>query len=713
MDTVCISVPDDYVSKWELSPSTSVLSPATKEMSLATRYESLLRLLQSLSVFRNGDDLCNFVVAELANLINCDIIGITSYDKQARKLIWLMLELQKHRVLPRPIPWEGSASQWIYEHQEPLTFYDVNQDARFTISMKYLREQGCQSLCMFPLKIAMRPIGTIYFGTFTPHTYYDDEIRFLSLVAGTIGMALGNTRCFEGAEVVETELCREKNRMKLLLDLANCLASRRCLEDMLHEAAVLLQQIFQCDAASILLPGIRDERSHISTFDYSGRDGLVVSATLFPWDRVFREVLENRKSWSGDVKDIPMRVRQDPPYRMPSPVRNICGFPLNRPDRTLGVLALGRLSEKAFTADDLALLEKVSTQVAIAIENSAASNCMVSVKDNLAHEKLYLQDEIHNELVGKEIIGESGALRSVLQKVEIVAPTDSTVLICGETGTGKELIARALHNLSPRRTYPFVKLNCAAIPAGVLESELFGHEKGAFTGAIAQRLGRFEMANHGTLFLDEIGELPLELQPKLLHVLQEQSFERLGSSRTITTNARLIAATNRDLEAMAARKEFRLDLFYRLNVFPIQMPPLRERVEDIPLLVRSFVQRFANRANKKVETISSSLMDALCRYDWPGNIRELQNVLERAVILSTAPVLDIPLSDLHLASSTLSDLSSAGTLNDAERRHIIAVLNETGWVLGGKNGAAERLGLKRPTLQFRMKKLGIIRPSMC
>jgi formate hydrogenlyase transcriptional activator len=295
----------------------------------------------------------------------------------------------------------------------------------------------------------------------------------------------------------------------------------------------------------------------------------------------------------------------------------------------------------------------------------------------------------------------------------MVASTDSTVLICGETGTGKELIARALHNLSPRRTYPFVKLNCAAIPAGVLESELFGHEKGAFTGAIAQRIGRFEMANHGTLFLDEIGELPLELQPKLLHVLQEQSFERLGSSRTIQTNARLIAATNRDLEAMVGRKEFRLDLFYRLNVFPIEMPPLRERTEDIPLLVRSFVQRFANRANKKVETISSSLMDALCRHDWPGNIRELQNVLERAVILSTGPVLDIPLSDLHLASSTLSNLSSAGTLNDAERKHIIAVLNETGWVLGGKHGAAERLGLKRPTLQLRMKKLGIVRPSLC
>jgi formate hydrogenlyase transcriptional activator len=301
----------------------------------------------------------------------------------------------------------------------------------------------------------------------------------------------------------------------------------------------------------------------------------------------------------------------------------------------------------------------------------------------------------------------------VLQKVETVAPTDSTVLICGETGTGKDLIARALHNLSPRRAYPFVKLNCAAIPAGVLESELFGHEKGAFTGAIAQRLGRFEMANHGTLFLDEIGELPLELQPKLLHVLQDQSFERLGGSRTILTNVRLIAATNRDLEAMVARKEFRMDLFYRLNVFPIQMPPLHERVEDIPLLVRAFVRRFANRANKKVETISSRTMDALCRYDWPGNIRELQNVLERAVILSTGPVLDIPLSELQQAVAARPASSLSGTLNDAERSHIIAVLNETGWVLGGKNGAAERLGLKRPTLQFRMKKLGIVRPNLC
>ncbi len=713
MDTNGTSVPDSCDSECELTPSTSEVFPSTKEMSLANRYESLLRLLQSLSVFRNGDDLCNFVVAELANLINCDIIGITSYDKQARKLTWLMLELRKHRVLPRPIAWEGSASQWIYEHQEPLTFYDVNQDARFTISMRHLREQGCQSLCMFPLKIAMRPIGTIYFGTCTPHTYYDDEIRFLSLVAGTIGMAMGNARCFESAQVVETELYREKNRLKLLLDLTNCLVSHQRLEDRLHAAAVLLRKIFQCDVAGIMLPDVRDERRRISAFDYSERDGLVVSATSFPWDRVFREVFENRESWSGDVIDIPMRVRQDPPYRMASPVKQICSFPLNRSDCTLGVLALGRLSEKAFTADDLTLLAEVSKQITIAIEDPAASSSIANVKDNLAQEKLYLLEEIRTELLGKEIIGESGALRSVLQKVQMVASTDSTVLICGETGTGKELIARALHNLSPRRTYPFVKLNCAAIPAGVLESELFGHEKGAFTGAIAQRIGRFEMANHGTLFLDEIGELPLELQPKLLHVLQEQSFERLGSSRTIQTNARLIAATNRDLEAMVGRKEFRLDLFYRLNVFPIEMPPLRERTEDIPLLVRSFVQRFANRANKKVETISSSLMDALCRHDWPGNIRELQNVLERAVILSTGPVLDIPLSDLHLASSTLSNLSSAGTLNDAERKHIIAVLNETGWVLGGKHGAAERLGLKRPTLQLRMKKLGIVRPSLC
>jgi formate hydrogenlyase transcriptional activator len=330
------------------------------------------------------------------------------------------------------------------------------------------------------------------------------------------------------------------------------------------------------------------------------------------------------------------------------------------------------------------------------------------LKDRLAQEKVYLEDEIRSELNFEEIVGRSAALRSVLQEIETVAPTDSTVLIYGETGTGKELIARAIHNLGSRSKNSFVKLNCAAIPTGLLESEMFGHEKGAFTGAVAQRIGRFELAHHGTVFLDEIGEIPLELQPKLLRVLQEREFERLGSSRTMRTDARLIAATNRDLGAMVEDQTFRADLFYRLNVFPVHVPPLRDRPDDIPLLVRHFVQQFARKMGKAVDTIPTETMSALMRYRWPGNIRELQNLLERAMILSTGPVLKVPLNDLQQAPAPPVS-RSAGTLEDVERRHILDVLDAANWVIAGPKGAAASLGLKRSTLQARMEKLGIRR----
>jgi formate hydrogenlyase transcriptional activator len=329
-------------------------------------------------------------------------------------------------------------------------------------------------------------------------------------------------------------------------------------------------------------------------------------------------------------------------------------------------------------------------------------------KDNL---QPIFEDEATGELGFDGIVGRSNSLRSVLHEIKTVAPTDSTVLIYGETGTGKELIARAIHELSPRRTNAFVKLNCAAIPSGLLESELFGHEKGAFTGAIAQRVGRFEVANHGTAFLDEIGEIPLELQPKLLRVLQEREFERLGSSRTLHTDARLIAATNRNLAAMVEEQRFRSDLFYRLNVFPVRVPPLRERREDIPSLVWHFVRQFAGRMKRSCESVSSDAMRALCEYDWPGNIRELQNLIERAVILSPGPALRVPLRDLHHRTITLPRSGQQQTLEEAERAHILRTLKETKWVLGGPNGAAARLAINRSTLQFRMKKLGIVRPG--
>jgi formate hydrogenlyase transcriptional activator len=393
-------------------------------------------------------------------------------------------------------------------------------------------------------------------------------------------------------------------------------------------------------------------------------------------------------------------------------VKSFCSIPLHSHDRILGTLNIGRLREDAFTRDDVELLTQVAQQIAIAVENGLAYREIAELKEKLNEEKLYLEHEIRTEHNFEEIVGDSVPLKHVLTQVEIVAPTDSTVLIQGETGTGKELIARAIHNLSGRRSRTFVKLNCAAIPTGLLESELFGHERGAFTGAIAQKIGRFELANGGTLFLDEVGDIPLELQSKFLRVLQEQEFERLGSNRTIRVDIRLVAATNRDLAQMVTDKQFRSDLYYRLNVFPVLNPPLRERSEDVPSLVQYFTQKFAARMNKRITNVPTDTMAALSRYHWPGNIRELENFIERAVILSRGSSLAAPLTELKRRSSA-SDGDSRGlsTLEDAEREHIRQALQQTNWFVGGPAGAAARLGMKRTTLQSKMAKLGIERPA--
>jgi formate hydrogenlyase transcriptional activator len=388
-------------------------------------------------------------------------------------------------------------------------------------------------------------------------------------------------------------------------------------------------------------------------------------------------------------------------------VRSVVSMPLLTHDRVLGTLSLASLRDAAFQQGDVDLLVQVAGQVAIAVENALAFQEIGELKNKLAQEKLYLEDEIRSEMNFDEIVGDGPSIRAVLKQVETVAPTDSTVLIQGETGTGKELIARAIHNRSPRHEHTFVKVNCAAIPAGLLESELFGHERGAFTGAIAQRIGRFELADGGTIFLDEVGDIPLELQPKLLRVLQEQEFERLGSPRTIRVNVRLVAATNRDLTEMVAARTFRNDLYYRLHVFPLLLPPLRDRQEDIPALVRYFVQKYARRMNRAIETIPSETLDLLVRYAWPGNIRELENLIERAVIVSPGPILRVPLGELKLPPEAATD--DKLTLRAAEREHIIRALEATDWVLAGPHGAAARLGMKRTTLQSRMRKLGVIR----
>ena len=519
-------------------------------------------------------------------------------------------------------------------------------------------------------------------------------------------------------------LQRQNERLQLLLNLTSRITSNLDLREVLRAISANFRELMRCDGAGVWLPGEEAGTFKLYAFDASISKGFAKEEVIItlPEDDPARRAFETMKPMVATVDEIGWPGGGEG-YRLAAAesVKSACFIPLVNRGRALGDLMIVRLTEGTFTAEDVDFLSQAAGQIAIAIENALAYREISELKDKLAQEKLYLEEEIRSEMNFAEIVGKSSALRKVLKRVETVAPTDSTVLIYGETGAGKELIARAIHDLSPRKSKAFVKLNCAAIPTGLLESELFGHERGAFTGAIAQRIGRFEVANGGTIFLDEIGEIPLELQTKLLRVLQEREFERLGSSRTLRTDARLIAATNRDLEAMVAEQKFRSDLFFRLNVFPIQVPPLRERHGDIPLLVRHFAQQFSKRMNKTIDTISSATMEALSRYHWPGNIRELQNVIERAVITSTGPVLKVDVADLKISkpSSPAEKGSAQGstngglrdTLEETERQQILKALKQSNWVVAGPKGAAAKLGMKRSTLQLRMSKLGISRHS--
>jgi formate hydrogenlyase transcriptional activator len=500
--------------------------------------------------------------------------------------------------------------------------------------------------------------------------------------------------------------------LKLLLELTNSMVSTLDLHEVLSAVMTTSRRVMRADSAIVMLPDAGSDQLRACAVSCPGSSDIIHAGALIPFEGTLSgHVFRTGAPWAGHVEDVlAMGLKDDANWREAG-FREGCVLPLISRHRVVGTLGLSRRDGNAYVHDEVEFLMQVGNQIAIAVENALAYGEIRALKDRLSLERLYLEDEIRGDRQFEDIIGKSTALRRVLKQVETVAPADATVLIYGETGTGKELIARAIHNLSPRQPHAFVKLNCGAIPMGLLESELFGHEKGAFTGAIAQRIGRFELANHGTVFLDEIGDLPLELQPKLLRVLQDREFERLGSGRTLRSDARLIAATNADLGAMVEARRFRADLFYRLNVFPIHIPPLRERKDDIPLLVRYFVQRFARQTNRTIETISSESMESLTRYPWPGNIRELENVIERAVILSSGPILKVPLEDLQSPVAPVQANGKRETLEEIEREHILSVVKATKWVLAGPRGAAARLGMNRSTLQFRMKKLGIVRPG--
>jgi formate hydrogenlyase transcriptional activator len=524
---------------------------------------------------------------------------------------------------------------------------------------------------------------------------------------------------------ISDELQRQNDRLQLLLNLTTRITSSLDLRQVLRAIAANIREVMHADAVAVSLPDRASGKSRVVAMDFPHGKGLIKEELFFTPSAAAREAMDTLKPVVIDTREPEEFVSGTTEIALAEGIKALCLIPLVNRGRVLGILATSRTTETPFTSEDVDFLSRASGQIAIAIENALAYREIFELKDKLAQEKLYLEEEIRADSDFERIIGKSAALKRVLQLVETVAPSDSTVLLLGETGTGKELIARAIHDCSRRKDRTFVKLNCAAIPTGLLESELFGHEKGAFTGAIAQKIGRLELADQGTLFLDEVGDIPTEIQPKLLRVLQEREFERLGSTHTRKVNIRLVAATNRDLEKMVADREFRSDLFYRLNVFPIRIPSLRERKEDIPLLVSYFAQKFAKQLQKQIESVPSFAMKALTAWEWPGNIRELENFIERAVILTRGKTLEASLTELRKTETadagvdrknrtTRKATSSRPNVNAGaeeyerkQREEILEALTACKGRVGGSDGAAVRLGINRTTLMYRMRKFGI------
>ncbi len=579
---------------------------------------------------------------------------------------------------------------------------DTSQETRFPAVMAVLRQLNVRSFCALPLTSGQHRLGAVGFGSVQPIAYSSEEVAFLQRVANLVALAVENSTNREA-------LRREKERLEAILQVSDALAKQEDPCQLLPGISSSLGQVLKHDYLSL---AIRDVRGNglqlfevvpgtspelISRQLSDDIDHYVRPAELPDPSRVTlftRSELENmRSTFARDTVN--------------KGVESVWYTPLLSSKGLFGAFCVGSRNEQAVNGQETDILRQLAAHLAIALENASARRQIAELKDKLAQEKLYLEDEIRTELNFEQIIGESPALKDTLTSARTVAPSDASVLILGETGTGKELIARAIHDMSPRRGKSFIKVNCAAIPTGLLESELFGHEKGAFTGALTQKIGRLELADGGTLFLDEVGDIALELQPKLLRVLQDHEFERLGSTRTCKVNVRIIAATNRDLKRSVDAGEFRRDLFYRLNVFPIAAPPLRDRRRDIPLLVRYFVQRFARRMNKPIETIPAENMNALVNWDWPGNVRELENFIERSVILTRGRALEVPVAELKAPEDTTAKKDL--TLMAAEREHILRALREASGVISGTRGAAARLGLKRTTLQSKMQKLGIRR----
>jgi len=609
------------------------------EVSATEIYEAVVALSRSIAGRNDLESLLSGVGESVRRIVGFDYVGLTLHDPKGNVMQGHFLRKPRTPTNTLSLPVDQDPAGWVWLHQQPLVISCLEAESRWPEFRDRVRATGVNAITLVPLTAGDNRLGAFGFACLAPYEPQTAELGFLERVASEFAVAVE-------AFLARQEAVRERDRLRTLFDITNALVSKLSPEELFEAIAAQLSTVIRHEF-SVLTLGNEANKMEMVGLHFTG-------ARLFDKEQEYLDV-EGMPAGEALATGKPVVVSDADMDRYPAPdfrrfvdlgCKSACSIPLITGNGMLGALSLARTTGDVWTDEDVDFLVQVARQIAIAVENALAYRQLHEMKERLATEKLYLEDEIRLDHNNGNMVGEGAAFQSVLKGVQIVAPTDATVLILGETGTGKELVARAIHETSSRSRGSFVKVNCAAIPASLLESELFGHEKGSFTGAVAQKIGRFELADHGTLFLDEIGEMPLELQPKLLRAIQDQEFERVGGNRTIRTSVRFVAATNRDLKAMVDENRFRADLYYRLHVFPLNVPPLRERREDIPLLTRYFVQKHALRLDRKVERIPTHALEALTNYDWPGNIRELQNVIERSVILSNGPELRVAMPEI-------------------------------------------------------------------
>jgi len=683
------------------------------------RYEAVVRISEAIAACREPEQLATTLADEIGKFLNFDHLYLVVLKENSKEIEYL---LWGKSPIPLPdLPMEELPTWAAINRGDPQHTPDWDAEERFPRFKEYAKKIGIGSSIRVPLITPYRRLGVFGIIRDLVNPFSEEEIGFLGLIGRVVAFALDDDLNLRRAQ-------HQNDQLQLLLALTNRITSNLELRDLLRAVAANIREVIHAEGVTVSLQDAASEKFRVFAIDFPHGKGVLKEELLVRPSTAVKKALETLRPVVSHTCDGNELVSEASDIVAAEGLRAYCSIPLVNRGRALGILSILRTTETPFSPGDINFLNRASGQIAIAIENACAYHEISELKDKLAQEKLYLEEEIRSEMNFENIIGNSSALKHVLELVETVATSDSTVLLLGETGTGKELIARAIHDRSRRKDRTFVKLNCAAIPTGLLESELFGHEKGAFTGAITQKIGRMELADQGTLFLDEVGDIPVEIQPKLLRALQEREFERLGSIHTRRVNIRLVAATNRDLEQMIAAREFRSDLYYRLHVFPIRIPPLRERKEDIPQLVSYFVQKFAKQMQKKIEAISPAVMKGLTAWEWPGNIRELENFMERAVIVTRGRSLEAPLGELRKTNTVAfphaeqhnveqvageradsqTDITSvADEYERRQRDEIIRALTACRGRVGGADGAAASLGMNRTTFLSRMKKFGI------